>query len=107
MGAAKVDLILCCASGGKLLTVGKGGDTVCGCVIVLQLSCIEVSGMLNAAGNDSSLHRDVNCAAKAMMLSLRGRSSSSNKEAYMSLLYCAIATSFAFASLLDLQVFGA
>ena len=74
-------------------------DAGSGCVIEVYVFWIELSGMLNAAGNDSLSHRDANCAAEALMLSLRGRSSSSNKAAYMSLSYCAIAAAFAVASL--------
>ena len=73
---------------------------------MLSLSCIELSGMLNAARNDSLLHRDTNCAAEAVMLLQRGRSSSSNKAAYMSSSYYAIVTAFAFVSLWSLILGG-
>ena len=53
--------------------------------------------MLGAAGNDSLSHRDANCAADALMLLLRGRSSSSNRVAHISSSNCAIAAAFAFA----------
>ena len=74
-------------------------DSGSGFVSEMGVLCIRFSGMLNTTGNDSLLHRDANYAAEALMLLLRGRSSSSTKAAYMSLSYCAIDAAFAFASL--------
>ena len=53
--------------------------------------------MLDRTGNDSLSHRDVNCAAEALILLLRGTSSSSNRVAHSSSSNCAIAAAFAFA----------
>ena len=80
------------------MTGERAGENIsCVCVIVLRVVCSELSGMLDTAGNDSSSHRDANCAADALMLLLRGRSSSSNRVAHSSLSNCAIAADFAFA----------
>ena len=50
--------------------------------------------MLNTAGKDSLSHRDANWAAEALMLSLRGESSSVSRVAYILLSYCVIAAAF-------------
>ena len=62
--------------------------------------------MLDTARNDSLSHRDANCAADALMLLLRGRSSSSNKVAHISSSNCAIAAAFAFSSCWSLILGG-
>ena len=62
--------------------------------------------MLDTAGKDLSSHKNVNRADDALMLLLRGRSSSSNRAVHSSSSNCAMAAAFSFASRCNLILVG-
>ena len=104
--ATEADLTLCCLPRGKVSTEWSGMDADSGCAREVYVLCVILSGMLTTAENDSLSHRDATWATEALILLLRGKSSSSTREAYILSSYCAIAAAFSFAILCNLILGG-